>query len=184
MRFFATTVLKFGILVMMFVPVLERFRPGPNQEAPLRPNPRVQIFPPEYLRTHAIHKHSGNFTCLVILQDKNCVVAPPATPKGPSKMKNQAQYNNRTSNVWLHLEFSQNWNAYSLPGAWSSTKKCPNEKKSIEKSGIYSQFWCSLQYYGNQASIHGSIRFHQCVLPISVCSQIFWLLVHFLFSFE
>jgi hypothetical protein len=49
-----------------------------------RPNPRVQIFPPEYLGTYVLYKDSvfEVFVCLIIFQDKNRVVAPPVTPKG------------------------------------------------------------------------------------------------------
>jgi hypothetical protein len=49
-----------------------------------RPNPRVKIFPPEYLGTYALQEDGvfGVFVCLIKLQDKNWVVAPPVTPKG------------------------------------------------------------------------------------------------------
>jgi hypothetical protein len=49
-----------------------------------RPNPRVQIFPSEYLGTYAIKKDDvfEFFVCLVMFQDKNWVMAPSVTPKG------------------------------------------------------------------------------------------------------
>jgi hypothetical protein len=61
---------------MVFALVSDRFQPTPNSEvAGSKPNPRVQIFPPEY-------GAFGIFVCLIMFQDKNWVVAPPVTPKG------------------------------------------------------------------------------------------------------
>jgi hypothetical protein len=70
---------------MVFALVSNRFQLTPNQEVPgSRPNPRVQIFPPEYLGTYALQKYGvhGIFVCLIMFQDKNWVVTPPVTPKG------------------------------------------------------------------------------------------------------
>jgi hypothetical protein len=65
--------------------VSDWFQPVPYSKVPeSRPNPRVQIFPPEYLETNAFYKDGvfGTFVCLVMSQDKNRVVAPPVTQKG------------------------------------------------------------------------------------------------------
>jgi hypothetical protein len=49
-----------------------------------RPNPMVQIFPPEYLGTYALYKDGvfGTFVCLIMYQYKNRVVAPPVMTNG------------------------------------------------------------------------------------------------------
>jgi hypothetical protein len=40
---------------MVFALVFDMFQPSPNSKVPgSRPNPRVQIFPPEYLGTYAL----------------------------------------------------------------------------------------------------------------------------------
>jgi hypothetical protein len=69
----------------VFALVSERFQPTLNSKVPgSKPNPRVQIFPPEYLGTYALEKDGvfGTFVCLIMFQHKNRVVAPPVTPKG------------------------------------------------------------------------------------------------------
>jgi hypothetical protein len=69
---------------MVFALVFNRFQPAPNSKVPgSGPNPRVQIFPPEYLGSYALYKVGvfGTFVCFIMFQDKNRVVAPPVTPK-------------------------------------------------------------------------------------------------------
>jgi RNase H-like domain found in reverse transcriptase len=64
-----------------------------------RPNPRVQIFQPEYLETYALQKDGvfGTFVCIIMLQDKNRVVVPPVKPKGRG--------GGRTQNLIIILKF-------------------------------------------------------------------------------
>jgi hypothetical protein len=77
---------------MVFALVSNRFQPAPNSEVPgSRPNPRVQIFLPEYLGNYALQKDGffGVFVYLIMFQDKNRVVAPPVTPRGRGSGKTQ-----------------------------------------------------------------------------------------------
>jgi hypothetical protein len=69
---------------MVFALVSDRFQPAPNSDVTgSRPDPGVQVFPPEDLRTYALKKDCvfGTFVCLIMFQDKNRVVVPPATPR-------------------------------------------------------------------------------------------------------
>jgi hypothetical protein len=88
--FFLTIgILRIGIpLKIVFAILSDRFQPAPYSKVHgSRLNPRVQIFPPDYLGTYALYKDDvfGNFVCLIMFQDKNWVVAPPVIPQNNSR---------------------------------------------------------------------------------------------------